>query len=121
MERSLCHVFVKNVATMLVSAHSTTQVQSMCFSAAVRHMMTCVHVRHMYENFISLTKALLPPYNRQWIVENAVCRFEEGCMLNQCATCKGGTKLKEALCKESKTLVTKLKCLDGREQQLTTD
>ena len=95
--------------------------QSMCFSAAVRRMMTCVHVRHMYENLISLTKALLPPYNRQWIVENAVCRFEEGCMLNQYATCKDGTKLKEALCKEIKTLVTKLKCLDGREQQLTTD
>ena len=35
-----------------------------------------------HEDFISLTNALLPPYNRQWIVENAVCRFEEGCMLN---------------------------------------
>ena len=43
-----------------------------------------------HENFISLTKALLPPYNWQWIVENSVCRFEEGCMLNQCATCKDG-------------------------------
>ncbi len=43
-----------------------------------------------HENFISLTNALLPPYNRQWIVENSVCRFEEGCMLNQCATCKDG-------------------------------
>ena len=74
-----------------------------------------------HENFISLTKALLPPYNRQWIVENLVCRFEEGCMLNQCATCKDGTQLKEALCKESKTLVTKLKCLDGRKQQLMID
>ena len=30
-----------------------------------------------HENFISLTKPLLPPYNRQWIVENSVCRFEE--------------------------------------------
>ena len=74
-----------------------------------------------HENFISLTKALLPPYNRQWIVENAVCRFEEGSMLNQCATCKDGTKLKEALCKESKTLVTKSKCLDGRKQQFMID
>ena len=55
--------------------------------------MTCVCVRHI----ISLTNALLPPYNRQWIVENAVCRFEEGCTLNQVATCKDGTKLKEAL------------------------
>ena len=36
-----------------------------------------------HENFISLTKALLPPYNQQWIVENAVCQFEEGSMLNQ--------------------------------------
>ena len=55
--------------------------------------MTCVCVRHI----ISLTNALQPPYNRQWIVENAVCRFEEGCKLNQVATCKDGTKLKEAL------------------------
>ena len=76
---------------------------------------------NVLENFISLTKALLPQYNRQWIVENAVCRFEEGCMLNQCASCKDGTKLKEALCKESKTLVTKLKFLDGRKQQLMID
>ena len=44
------------------STFCKVRVQSMCFSAAVRHMMTCVHVRHMYENFISLTKALLPPY-----------------------------------------------------------
>ena len=49
-----------------------------------------------HANFISLTNALLPPYNRQWIVENAVCRFGEGCKLNQCETCKDGTKLKEA-------------------------
>ena len=68
----------------------------MCFSAAVRRV-TCVCVRHIYANFISLTNALLPPYNRQWTVENADCRFEEGCMLNQCATCKDSTKLKEAL------------------------
>ena len=77
--------FVKNMATMLVSAHSATYVQSMCFSAAVRRM-TCLCQTH--ENFISLTNTLLPPYNRQWIVENAVCRFEEGCMLKQCAACK---------------------------------
>ena len=50
-----------------------------------------------HANFISLTNALLPTYNRQWSVENADCRFEEGCMLNQCATCKDGTQLKEAL------------------------
>ena len=50
-----------------------------------------------HANFISLTNALLPTYNRQWSVENADCQFEEGCLLNQCATCKDGTKLKEAL------------------------
>ena len=50
-----------------------------------------------HANFISLTNALLPPYNRQWSVENAVCLFEEGCNLNQCETCKDDTKLKEAL------------------------
>ena len=53
---------------------------------------TCLCQTH--ENFISLTNALLPLYNRQWSVENAVCRFEE---LNQCVTCKDGTKFKEAL------------------------
>ena len=35
-----------------------------------------------YANFTSLTNALLPPYNRRWSVENADCRFEEGCMLS---------------------------------------
>ena len=73
-----------------------------------------------HANFISLTNALLPTYNRQWSVENADCRFEEGCMLNQCATCKDGTKLKEALQGKQES-GAKLKCLDGRKQQMTTD
>ena len=51
-----------------------------------------------HENFISLANALLPPpYNQQWIDENAVCQFDEGCMLSHCTTCKDGTKLKEAI------------------------
>ena len=50
-----------------------------------------------HENFISLVNALFPPYNQQWIVENAVCQFVEGCMLSRCTTCKDGTQLKEAI------------------------
>ncbi len=53
VERSLCHVFVKNMATTSVSARSATYIQSMCFSAAVRRMMTCVHVRHMRTSLVS--------------------------------------------------------------------
>ena len=111
--------FGKNMATMLVSARSATYVQSMCFSAAVRRM-PCMCLCQTHENFISLTNALLPPYNRQWSVENADCRFEEGCLLNQCATSKDSTKLKEALQGKQES-GAKLKCLDGRKQQMTTD
>ena len=50
-----------------------------------------------HENFIRLANALLPPYNQQWIVENAVCQFDERCMLSRCTTCKDGNKLKEAI------------------------
>ena len=66
----------------------------MLISLSTAHDM-CLCQTHA--NFISLTNALLQPYNRQWSVENAVCRFEEGCNLNQCETCKDDTKLKEAL------------------------
>ena len=50
-----------------------------------------------HENFISLANTLLLPYNLQWIVENAVCQFDEGCMLSGCTTCKDGTKLNDAI------------------------
>ena len=68
-------------------------VNALLSRSTARDMCLC----QTHANFISLTNALLPTYNRQWSVENADCRFEEGCMLNQCATCKEGTKLKEAL------------------------
>ena len=68
-------------------------VNALLSRSTARDMCLC----QTHANFISLTNALLPTYNRQWSVENADCRFEEGCMLNQCATCKDGTKLKEAL------------------------
>ena len=68
-------------------------VNALLSRSTARDMCLC----QTHANFISLTNALLPTYNRQWSGENAYCRFEEGCMLNQCATCKDGTKLKEAL------------------------
>ena len=37
-----------------------------------------------HENFISLAKALLPSYNQQWIVENAVCQFDEHVLSPSC-------------------------------------
>ena len=82
--------FVKNIATTLVSGFSTFCNLRPVSRSTPHYMCLC----QTHENFISLTNALLPPYNRQWIVENVVCRFEEGCMLNQCATCKDGTQLK---------------------------
>ena len=72
-----------------------------------------------HANFISLTTALLLSYNRQWSVENAVCRFEEGCMLSINVQLAKTAQSWRKLCKESKSLVTK--CLDGRKQQMTTD
>ena len=67
-------------------------VNALLSRSTARDMCLC----QTHANFISLTNVLLPPYNRQRSVENADCRFVEGCMLNQCA-CKDGTKLKEAL------------------------
>ena len=97
VERSLCHVLGRTWQQCWFQ-HVLQPTSSQCASHPqyTTWHMTCVCVKTR-ENFISLTNALLPTYNRQWSVENADCRFEEGCMLNQCATCKDGTKLKEAL------------------------